>query len=166
MSSFALPLAALALLLGVTTGSAPAADAPADEVKKLFDAMKAGTYRDDGFPALGWEHVPALVARVGSTDRLKTFPTNPLSSLIPDDCTEGVAAAWLIEGVRKGGKFPSLAASPSRIGDKGENPKKEKVETEQALAEAYQAWWAKVKDMDPKRAREVEPLAGTDLHWY
>ena len=31
---------------------------------------------------------------------------------------------------------------------------------------AYRAWWEKAKTLKPDEARTIEPLKGTNLHWY
>ncbi len=39
---------------------------------------------------------------------LHCVPSNPISSQSPKPTQEGVVALWFVEGIRKGGKFPSL----------------------------------------------------------
>jgi hypothetical protein len=168
MRPFLLP-AIVACLCPSLSAAAPALKpkAPASEkVDKLFAAMRDGTYRQAaspgfGFPDLGWEDVPALLARAGEERELAAYPTNPISSFGQRGCREGVMALWLVEGVRRGGKFPSL--NPLFAGAKDTaGPTDE--EHRQAL-QAYRDWWGKVKDRSPMTAREVDPLAGSGLRW-
>ena|ERR1700722_14235010 len=128
----------------------------AERVRDLFAAMHRGTYKEMEFPVLGWEHVPALLERAPSRAMLKSFPVNPLSSMMQDRCPEGIVALWLIEGIRQGGRYPSL--NPVC---KGENSK----DTQQRAVAAYLRWWQKVRS-DPSAAAKRDPFAGTDLSWY
>jgi hypothetical protein len=149
------------------TGAAPAVKpkGPASEkVDKLFAGMRDGTFRSLGpglgFPDVGWEDVPALLARAEEEGPLTTFPTNPLSSVARKSCREGVVALWLIEGVRKNGKFPSLnpafAGSEDRAGATPEELK--------AAARAYRAWWERAKGK-AEAAKYFDPLADTTIKW-
>jgi hypothetical protein len=112
------PCIAVALTIVLCSAFAvPALAAPAvkpkgpvsEKVDKLFAGMRDGTFRGSGtrgfgFPDVGWEDVPALLARADEEEPLKTFPTNPLSSVARKSCREGVLALWLVEGIRKGGR--------------------------------------------------------------
>src|SRR6476661_7098397 len=97
------PLAAFVLFL-VAAAPVPKVDPPPSNGKVLLDQMRAGTYRQgtDWFPRLEWTDIPDLLDRAGSTEELKTYPTNPISSLSVPSHPEGVVAMWLAEGVRKG----------------------------------------------------------------
>ncbi|HVK12627.1 MAG TPA: DUF4943 family protein [Gemmataceae bacterium] len=164
------PAVAVVLCLAV---AAPAPAAPAvkpkgpasEKVDKLFAGMRDGTYRGSGtrgfgFPDVGWEDVPALLARAEEEEPLRTFPTNPLSSAARHACREGVAALWLVEGIRQGGKFPSLnpafAGSDDRAGATPEELK--------AAARAYRAWWERAKGK-PEAAKALDPLADAPTRW-
>jgi hypothetical protein len=125
-------------------------------VDKLFASMHQGDYRENGFPALGWSHIPALLERAPSRARLKAFPVNPASSRMQAECSEGILALWLIEGIRQGGKYPSL--NPICRGSSDED-------SQQRAVQAYLRWWQKVKD-DPGAAAKRDPFADTELSWY
>ncbi len=135
---------------------------PTERVDKLFAAMRDGTYRHIGigFPSLGWEDVPALLARADEEGALAAYPSNPISSFAQLSCREGVIALWLIEGIRKGGRFaslnPSFALSRDRAGATPEELK--------AAARAYRDWWETAKGK-PERAREIDPLADVGMTW-
>lgn len=127
------------------------------KVDKLFDQMHDLNYTQVSFPKLSWDDIPDLVKRLDSVHTLKSFPTNPLSSQMFREVKEGVVAAWLIEGIRKGGRYPSLGPSvhEGRI----------KVEAGK-VASAYKAWWKKVKSKKSKDAQKVDPFQGTSFRWY
>jgi hypothetical protein len=129
---------------------------PGDTVSKLFASMHQADYRENGFPALGWSHIPALLERAPSRAKLKAFPVNPASSRMQAECSEGILALWLIEGIRQGGKYPSL--NPICRGAREED-------SQQRAVQAYLRWWQKVKD-DPNAAAKRGPFADTELSWY
>jgi hypothetical protein len=144
----------------------PGPDARAERVRTLFEAMRRGSYRGHGFPALTWADVPALLAAARGTACLSTFPTNPISSDGPQDCPEGMMALWLLEGVRLGGHFPSL--DPLCLPE--DPPVRDDREAASAVHHpvvlgAYEAWWQRVRHLPPDRAAAVDPLAGTNLSW-
>jgi hypothetical protein len=156
-------LVGFSLLAAAAACSAPIPDRPPDRVTVMFDEMRSRKYAQTGFdfPKLEWSDIPALLARADSTKELKTFPTNPISSLHIPNRLEGMVALWLVEGVRKGGKYPSL--NP-RFLPEGYTTK-ERGEHQQAVAKAYRAWWAEVKALPPAEARAGDPLAGTGYAW-
>jgi hypothetical protein len=165
------------LCLAGLSASLPGAPAPVpkppspekasrERVNRLLTSMRDGTYRPGDFPALSWEDVPALLERASREDLLRSFPSNPLSSYAPTSCREGVLALWLIEGVRRGGEWPSL--TPLLRGRVGMvlTPEAETEVLHRLAFHAYRAWWDRVKGLPPARAAAVAPLAGTDLSWY
>jgi len=140
-------------------------DAANDRVEKLFRSMRDGNYRQDQadwqFPALRWDDIPALLKLGSSKEKLKQFPVNPASSQAERSASEGIVALWCIEGIRKGGKFPSLNAL---LQSKGKIDRSE--DGQKRACEAYQRWWKKIEKMPVEDARKVKPLDGTGLHWY
>jgi hypothetical protein len=141
-------------------------DATNARVESLFRSMRDGSYQlpDAGkwFPNLKWEDIPALLRLGDSKFRPKAYPVNPISSqaevVAP---TEGVIALWLIEGLRKGGKLPSLNAL---LVNEGKFDRTEAAQTQ--AYEAYQRWWTNVEKLPVDEARKVEPLGGTKLRWH
>ena len=101
-----------------------------------------------------------------STKTLKTFPRNPLSSHVEPECSEGMVALWMIEGVRQGGKFPSLNALCLRPAVERMNRMKESEENHKEAAQAYRAWWDKAKTLTLEQAMKINPLQGTNLAWH
>jgi hypothetical protein len=77
---YPLALAILTLASAAALGNEPSPEPPPDSqtpqqrVSVLFDAMRRGVYQETAFPDLGWEHIPALLERVGSQTRLSSFP--------------------------------------------------------------------------------------------
>jgi hypothetical protein len=156
-------LVGLSLLAATSACSGPVAEWPPDRVTVMFNEMRAGKYAQTGFdfPMLEWADIPALLDRAESIGALKTFPTNPISSLHIETHSEGVVALWLVEGVRKDGKYPSLNPRFLPEGDTA----KEQGEHLRTVAKAYRTWWTGVKELPPEAARAVDPLAGTGYSW-
>lgn len=129
--------------------------ARSERVDKLFGAMRDGKYDGFRFPDLRTEDIPALLELTDSTQELTNFPVNPISSATPPKSTsEGAVALWLVEGVRRGGKFPTL-----------NTPHGTELKAQPELAKAYKVWWAKVKDK-PEEVGKIDPLAETKLDWH
>ncbi|MCB9832254.1 MAG: DUF4943 family protein [Planctomycetes bacterium] len=136
-------------------------------VARLFAAMKAGEYARRSFPELGWEDLRALLDRAASRETLTDFPRNPISSQYQVECSEGMVALWLMEGIRQGGHFASLNALCFRdaMAD-GQDWGAASEANHEALLAAYSAWWEKARVRSVAEAAMIDPLAGTGLHWY
>lgn len=141
-------------------------DTANDRVENLFRSMRDGSYQqpqgNKWFPDLRWDDIPALLKTGGSKEKPKRFPINPASSQAEFEAPpEGLVALWLIDGIRKGGKLPSLNVLLQKEGkiDRSEAAQKR-------VYEAYQRWWKKVEKMPVEDARKARPLDGTGLHWY
>lgn len=135
-------------------------------VQKLFESMRKGTYNDVTFPELKWEDIPALLEMGASKRVLRCFPVNPISSTAVKECPEGMAALWLVEGLRKGGKdFPSLNAlclpEDERTGTWAEMSAK----NQDRVLKAYREWWQQFHTLPAEKAAAVDPLKGARLHW-
>ena len=128
-------------------------------VKALFDSMHAGKYEGVTFPKLELADVPALLERADSTKRLASFPSNPISSHFNKECSEGTMALWLVEGIRKGGKFASLNPRGAKDGVK------EADALQKEMAKAYRAWWDKAKSLPAAEATAIDPLKDTGISW-
>lgn len=135
-------------------------------VKALFEDMRDGKYGDRRFPALDWTDIPALLELADSTTSLKAFPRNSISSQRQAECSEGMVALWLIEGIRQGGKFPSLNALCFKKGRQAKNWCKASEENHKEVAKAYRTWGRKVESLDRQNAGGIDPLKGTNLYWY
>ncbi len=135
-------------------------------VKALFESMRKGNYDTNRFPQLDLSDVPALLEHADSTRRLTCFPVNPLSSQRQDECSEGMVALWLIEGVRQDTKFPSLNPLCLKKDVRGKDWNQASENNHETTAQAYRAWWSKAKKLSPPEAKALQPLQGTELHWH
>ena len=139
--------------------------AESEQVTKLFEAMRKGEYKGLEFPKLALSDVPALLELADSTTLLKSIPSNPLSSIAVFECREGVMALWLIEGIRKGGKYASLVPICLKTGEQGVKGGTTSEATQQEAAKAYREWWRRAKSLQPEDAMKLEPFKGTELRW-
>jgi len=147
----------------------PAENEPAvnQRVTKLFAQMREGTYRDVNFPELTWQDVPSLMKLAESDRILSNVPTNLLSSQSPLPTQEGVVAMWLIEGIRKGGKHPSLNCM---LLDRkpGQSQLPHNHESLHLIAlRYYQKWWSQIDPKPVEENAELQPLpADCEIGWY
>ncbi len=165
------------LTLGVLVGSTPAVMAVrqgarfqshsvSERVGKLFAKMREGKYSGIRFPELVWQDIPALLEFGGSRKILKTFPDNSLSSYLQEECTEGMIALWLVEGIRKGGKdLPSLNPLITPL-KSGVDYQKQSENRHGEVLDAYQKWWDRVRSLPIEEAKKINPLAKSGLAWY
>ena len=137
-----------------------------ERVRKLFASMRDGTYIDNGFPKLGWEDVPSLMVMAESTAALQKFPQNIISSYCQRECAEGIAALWLIEGVRKGSKLASLNPLILPTGEVKGDWEKASIANYPNAVKAYKAWWDKAAGLSREKAAAIDPLKDAQLHWH
>ncbi|MBM3982251.1 MAG: hypothetical protein FJ304_18690 [Planctomycetes bacterium] len=156
----ALAVAAVVAAGGLAAEPPKPKKATSARVDALFGDIRAGTYSGEGFPKLEWADVPALLELADSPDILQGYPVNPLWSGVPGPAPEGLVALYLIEGVRRGGKFPTLHGVTSRGVDVNKAAAQQKE-----FAKAYREWWAKAKDAKPADAAKLDPLAGAKRAW-
>lgn len=136
------------------------------KVANLFAEMRAGKCPEHPEANLDWADIPALLKLAGNKTQLRSFPINPVSSMLVDHSTEGLVALWLIEGVRREHKrLPSLNAllTPFKQGDDYVQVSESR---QSKVAGAYVAWWNHAKTMAKDQAIKIDPLAGTGLTWY
>jgi len=135
-------------------------------VKALFESMRQKTYQGIEFPRLDLSDVPALLEYADNTRTLNCFPTNLESSQHQGECSEGMVALWLIEGVRQGGRYPSLNPLCFKKGVQTKDWNQASEDNHKEVAQAYRAWWSKAKKLLPQEAKALLPLQGTDLSWH
>lgn len=147
---------------------------PTGKVDHMFEVWKmpmSGYNGGNGtdlakFPKdLGWDDIPALLRHADSTQSLTRILVNPLSSQMQRQCWEGTMALWLIEGIRKGGRFASN--NPLCVPDHSRNinwgvPTES---THKLAVTAYKDWWKRVRTLQESEAKQVNPLTGVELHW-
>ena len=110
--------------------------------------------------------MPALLDYVDSIGTLTSFPRSPLSSQFEQECSEGMVALWLIEGIRKGGNYPSLNSLCFKVGVEAKDWTKASEENHKAVARAYRTWWESAKSLAPEKAKAIDPLKDTGLAWH
>jgi hypothetical protein len=147
-------------------GREPKAQEEGQRVKKLFEAMRSGEYVEIEFPKLDLTDVPALLEYADSTKTLKIFPRHTLSSQYEATCSEGMVALWLIEGVRQGGKYPSLNSLCFKVGVEAKDWTKASEDNHKNVVKAYRAWWDKAKFLSAEKAKALNPLKDTRLSWH
>jgi hypothetical protein len=129
-------------------------------VQEVLADVAAGVYRgshDDPHP-LGWADIPTLLALSDRTDRIARPVNSKSSILLPRSEARlevGTIALYLVEGIRRGEKFPTLTILRGHASDE-DLPRR---------AAAYWGWWDAVSRLRPSEARKIDPLRGTGLSW-
>jgi hypothetical protein len=171
MKPFRFSALLLAIMLATVTidnlqGSDAKAKPENQRVKKLFKTMRDGSYAEIEFPRLDWDDVPALLEYADNTKMLKAFPRDGASSQFELQCSEGMVALWLIEGLRRGDRYPSGNALCFNAAKAGSDWGKASEDNHKEVANAYRAWHEKTKSLTPEKAKAVNPLDGTGLAWH
>jgi hypothetical protein len=135
-------------------------------VSTLFESMRSDEYTEGEFPRLGLADVPALLELADSTRRLKSFPRTAFSSQYEAECSEGMVALWLIEGVRQGGKYPSLNSLCFKQGADMTNWTRASEDNHKEVAKLYRAWWEKAEALPDDKAKMIDPLKDSGLVWH
>lgn len=154
-----------------TSPRADSRDFPLDKVnsqklESLFDSFRNGKYTGRNFPKLNHMDIPGLL-KLGKNKRiLKAFPRSPISSQYESTCTEGMVALWLVEGIRKGKRYPSLNVLCFSKGQQGRNWTAKSEENHDQVFDAYQKWWKDSGSISSAEALKVNPLSERNLHWH
>jgi hypothetical protein len=165
---------ALALLVSATAVIPLVADdaevdkAAQQRVDNLFEEFRLGEFDTNEFPRMQFDDIPALLERADSEKRLKNFPRHSGSSQYEEECSEGMVALWLIEGIRKGKGFPSLNSLCLREADarNDDDWTKASERNHKDVAKLYRAWWKKARELPRKEARKLDPLKDSGLNWH
>jgi hypothetical protein len=75
-------------------------------------------------------------------------------------------ALFLIERIRQGKEAFLLKPACYKEPEDEKNSPARGEPTEKELTLLYRAWWARVKNLDPKLGAEVDPLKDTKIHWW
>lgn len=122
---------------------------------------------------LKFKDIPMLLKMAKSKKMQSPCPSNSLSSRHHATCSEGILAMWFIEGVRQGGRYPSLNAILLSTDDLSVDPlKNEKIDFQKKSQShhdeglrIYTEWWEEVKS-DEKLMNTIDPLKGSKLVWH
>ncbi len=152
---------------------------PHYQIDTLISQLKNDVYKPSSnfiLPDLKWEDIPKLLAIGNDPRKITKFTTNPVSSVIQEDCYLGIYALWLIESIRISYGNPLIAPFkrfPSQrpvlfVRTEGSDFLSLFSNTPEHMEMAYNAydqWWEKVKNMNPAEACKVNPLAEGVVHW-
>lgn len=169
----AVPFLALAALvqLPVEPLPSPAAPGPTPDTPNARVAAVLQSIRDGRFdvlppgvndiPAqtpspLAWTDIPDLLRLSGRTDPIPK-PVSPSSSMREASVTieTGAVALWLVEGVRRNRRFPTMHVIIGKDTD-------EHLEERAAF---YRRWWKDAADRTPEASAAIDPLATATWRW-
>jgi hypothetical protein len=146
-----------------STSQDPPGSSPAraeGRVAEVLADVAAGVYHgshEDPHP-LRWEDIPALLALSDRTDRIARPVNANLAMLPPREESQlelGSIALYLVEGIRRNEKFPTLTILHGKPSDE-DLPRR---------AAAYWGWWDSAQKTSRAAARALDPLHGTGLSW-
>ncbi|HEX3998470.1 MAG TPA: DUF4943 family protein [Pirellulales bacterium] len=159
-------LLAASMAIEPVHGSNPTLPKENRRVKELFASMRSEKYSGIEFPKLDWSDITALLDHADETNQLRSFPRDAASSQYEPHCSEGMVALWLIEGIRRGDRYPSGNALCFNAAKAGNDWGKASEANHKQVAKAYRAWWEKARSLPSKEAKKLDPLQGADLAWH
>lgn len=139
------------------------------KIRELFAQMREGRWTGRTWPKLDWDDVAALLALADSDVALASFPVNPISSQSQEDCSTGMMALWLIEGIRlqSPNGYPSLNPLCFDAKDSmNQDWDASSLANLPRAASAYRQWWQRVRSLPVSERKTINPLAGSGLAWY
>ncbi len=137
-------------------------------------------------PRFVWSDIPTLLKLAENGHIMKrNIPSRMISSYAAMECTEGMVALWLIEGLRRRQldllarergvqSYPGFHArwyynlpfNPiGRIEGLTMRECEASPEVHRRAVRAYDVWWKKVGSLTPREAAAVNPLADTAVMW-
>lgn len=162
----------LSLLFVNAVGTAEqgyAAEQRNEKVEKYFQDLREGKFSEGedsiSFPKFDWNDIPALLELADSEKELETFTSNPISSFLTPKVREGIYALWLVEGIRKGGKFASLNPICRSVEDAAQDGVSGYEKSQKKIAAAYSEWWSKREKMSREELCKINPLKDTAFSW-
>ena len=149
-------------------------------VDELMLSLREGTLSSTYCPDVQWAHIPALleygkstkVVGDGPVPGARAIPSNPISSFLMFECSEGMFALWMVEAAR----IHTLHPSATGIGGwPSQNPIVQPTDGEptwimndpavqQEVLNAYLDWWKAAKGQ--KSAASKDPMEGTGYRWH
>ncbi len=142
-------------------------------VHEVIAQLKANTWEGQYLPRLGWEDIPPLLEVATDTTYLDHFPTRTNNPYRVKQARMGLVALWIVEAirqdVRKRGNQAGFLIPASKVpvlGTRRGNPAlRNRTQTVQVAADAYNRWWETVKELDPAKGARKVPLRGTGYGW-
>lgn len=149
----------------------------AQYVDELMQSFRDGTLSDFKCPDVRWQHIPRLLEYGKATEIISDvrIPSNPISSFMMQECSEGLFALWMVEAARIHTLKPlafGISGWPSQNPiiqrlNEGQKPPTWFVNdtaVQKEVLDAYVAWWEKAKGK--KSAASQDPLEGTGYMWH
>lgn len=159
----------LIAMIGVGSKEVIAETLENEPVEELFKALRDVQDRPPQlgveFPELTWDDIPALLKLSESRRFLSHYISNPISSRHEPKVREGLYALWLIEGIRKGGDFPSQNPICITEGHKLEVEFDITDQAQKELSSAYKSWWRNHDTLSQKELAKQNPLKDTKYSW-
>lgn len=148
----------------------------AQYVDELMQSFRDGTLLDFKCPDVRWQHIPRLLEYGKATEIISDvrIPSNPISSFMLLECSEGMFALWMVEAARIYtlnplesvlDRWPSQNPFVQSFDEDGtivwfvNNPT-----VQQEVLDAYVSWWKTSEGK--KSAADKDPLEKTIYMWH
>ena len=158
-------------------------------VDEVMQAFRNGTI-GIRCPDVKWVHIPALLEYGNSTEIIgddpsagpaRAIPSNPISSYLMFQCSEGMFALWMAEAARIHTLDPmQTGINKGMMGWPSQNPMVQRAymdgadygspliindaKVQQEVLAAYTNWWKAGKGK--REAAATDPLEGTGYRWH
>ena len=147
-------------------------DPASPSVDQFVSLLRNGEYgRSQPIPNFRPEQIPNLLRYASSTEKIESFPTNPISSAYHKEIRLGECLLWTIESIRIG--YGEELSSPRRypslnpvLANTDSSPEQWQAATDEEVLQAVQAytnWWNDARTFAEKRT--TDPLENTSLAW-
>ena len=144
----------------------------APSVDQFVKSLRSGEYsQNQPIPNFQPEQISELLRYANSLEEISAFPTNPVSSFLPQKLRVGECLLWTIESilVSHGQELTSIerytSLNPILINSPTQRNEGQSATDEEVLeaVQAYSDWWNDPASFEQKRT--INPLANTSLMW-
>lgn len=147
-------------------------ESPEMSVERYVDLLKTGKYEHWELPEFSSKDISKLLSYRNEQQKIKNFPTNPISSYLTEESTLGMYILWTIESVRAKslgsefltGSFPSQ--NPIVENRISFELIEQNLQVQQEIADRYIIWWESNKMKDFSEFDQIDPLEDTSYRWH
>lgn len=169
----ALALIGLFVLTSLVFSCDPNASSDVISLETFISELKSNKYASPTLPAFTARDIPELLEYRNATDRILSFPRNPVSSLHEQKCYLGMLVLWTIEAIRTESvtkdsfvdrflsQNPVLAVRDADVLELADEAYSHRV-----AADAYYTWWTQYAMDDFSAAKGIDPLENTAVKWH
>jgi hypothetical protein len=145
-------------------------DRRSPDVDEFVRLVKDGNYFDKAgyeLPDFTFSHIDRLIFYLNDTGRVKTFPSNPLSSKYTSPKILNECIMWTIDGIRLENKYPSLEPCLINTSTYSESTGYSRLSGEELLelSDLYVNWYFEYKKNPSEQLKTKNLLKNTPYKW-